>query len=171
MIVANDVPEIVACLDAAGIPVWLDGGWGVDALLHEQTRPHDDLDVVIALGDGDHAAVALSDLGFAVHEDERPTRFVLRDLTDRRIDVHTVTFDPEGGGIQVLQDGTPWRYPPEGFTGTGLVAGRAVQCLTPEVQLLCDLGYDPDETDHTDMTRLAERFDLALPPEFAQSRS
>lgn len=28
----------------AGIPIWLDGGWGVDALLEEQTRIHDDLD-------------------------------------------------------------------------------------------------------------------------------
>jgi len=167
MIDANDVVEIVARLDAAGIPIWLDGGWGVDALLHEQTRPHDDLDVVMTLGDGDGAAAALTDLGFTVHEDERPTRFVLRDPTDRRIDVHTVTFDPEGGGIQVLQDGTPWRYPPEGFSGTGLIAGRAMRCLTPGVQLLCHQGYDPDETDRADMTRLAERFGLTLPPQFA----
>jgi hypothetical protein len=27
-----------------GITVWLDGGWGVDALLGRQTRPHSDLD-------------------------------------------------------------------------------------------------------------------------------
>lgn len=27
--------------------VWLDGGWGVDALLGRQTRPHDDMDIVI----------------------------------------------------------------------------------------------------------------------------
>jgi lincosamide nucleotidyltransferase A/C/D/E len=34
-------------LQAMGIPIWLDGGWGVDALLGEQTRPHDDLDIVV----------------------------------------------------------------------------------------------------------------------------
>ncbi len=171
MITASDVINIVERLETAGVTFWLDGGWGVDALLHEQTRPHDDLDVVMALADTEPATQALASLGFALHEDERPTRFVLRDPADRRIDVHTVTFDQEGGGIQALQDGTPWRYPPEGFTGTGTVAGRPVRCLTPVVQVLCHTGYDPDETDRQDMTRLAQRFGVDLPTEFAQGLS
>lgn len=49
MMHAQDVIDIVTRLDAANIAVWLDGGWGVDALIGKQTRPHDDLDVVIAL--------------------------------------------------------------------------------------------------------------------------
>ena len=170
MMTAENVIQIVERHESVGITIWLDGGWGVDALLGEQTRPHDDLDVVMALDDGDAACRALSDLGYLVHEDERPTRFVLRGPTDRRIDVHTVTFDDAGGGIQVLQDGTPWRYPPEGFAGTGLVAGRPVRCLTAEIQLLCHLGYEPDETDRQDMTRLAVRFGLTLPPPFDHHR-
>lgn len=32
--------EILRLLEAAGIAVWLDGGWGVDALLGRQTRSH-----------------------------------------------------------------------------------------------------------------------------------
>jgi len=162
----EDVLRIVEHLDSAGVAAWLDGGWGVDALLGEQTRLHDDLDVVLALSDGEAACRALSDLGYLVDEDERPTRFVLRDPSDRRIDVHTVTFDDEGGGVQVLQDGTPWRYPPTGFSGTGLVAGRPVRCLTAEVQILCHLDYEPDEIDREDMTRLAVRYGLRLPPPF-----
>lgn len=167
---ADDVLHILERLDTAGVAVCLDGGWGIDALLGEQTRSHDDLDLVMALADGETACRVLRDLGFFIHEDERPTRFVLRDPVDRRIDVHTVTFDEEGGGIQVLQDGTPWRYPPEGFSGTGLVAGRPVRCLSAGVRLLCHLGYDPDETDHRDMTRLADRFGLTLPPPFGVPR-
>ena len=50
MMRAQDVLEIVAYLDAAGVRVWLDGGWGVDALLGEQTRPHKDLDIVVEQG-------------------------------------------------------------------------------------------------------------------------
>jgi lincosamide nucleotidyltransferase A/C/D/E len=165
MITAPDVVQIITYLETAGVIAWLDGGWGVDALLHQQTRPHDDLDLVMALSDADRATRALGPLGFTLHEDERPTRFVLRDATDRRIDVHTVTFDAEGGGIQLLQDGTPWRYPPEGFTGTGTVGGHPVRCLTPEVQLLCHVGYDPDESDRHDMARLAGRFGFTIPPE------
>jgi hypothetical protein len=33
--------------DAAGVEWWVDGGWGVDALLGGETRLHDDLDVVV----------------------------------------------------------------------------------------------------------------------------
>jgi hypothetical protein len=35
--------------------------------------------------------------------------------------------------------------------------------LTPQVQLECHLGYEPDETDRHDMRLLAERFGLRLP--------
>lgn len=42
--------ETVAFLDvlaAADVTPWIDGGWGVDALLGHQTREHGDLDLVI----------------------------------------------------------------------------------------------------------------------------
>jgi lincosamide nucleotidyltransferase A/C/D/E len=163
MMRAPDVLEIVARLDEAGIPVWLDGGWGIDALLGAETRDHDDLDVVIALSDAEAAVVALGGLGYAMAEDELPTRFVMRAAGDRRVDFHTVSFDADGGGIQQLQDGSSWRYPPEGFSGHGQISGRVVACLTAEVQLLCHLGYPPDETDIRDVAALAGRFGLALP--------
>ena len=163
MMPAADVLRLLDTLASAGIPVWLDGGWGVDALLREQTRDHDDLDLVIALDDAGRAQDALDTLGFALSEDERPTRFVLRDASDRRIDFHTVVFDTQGGGIQTLQDGRAYRYPPEGFTGRGAIARQPVACLTPEVQLECHTGYEPDDTDRHDVLLLAQRFGLPLP--------
>jgi hypothetical protein len=99
---AHDVLEIVVGLQRAQVALWLDGGWGVDALLGEQARVHDDLDIIFSLSDGDAAILALSRLGVAVAADERPTRFVARDGGDRRIDCHTVTFDGEGGGVQQI---------------------------------------------------------------------
>jgi lincosamide nucleotidyltransferase A/C/D/E len=159
-------PEVLRILDAlarAGVEVWVDGGWGVDALLGEQTREHEDLDLVNALADGERAEGALSTLGFSLSEDERPTRFVLGHGDGRWIDFHTVVFDDEGGGVQRLQDGRSYRYPPEGFAGEGVIDGGTVRCLTPEVQLECHLGYKPDETDRHDMRLLAERFGLRLP--------
>jgi lincosamide nucleotidyltransferase A/C/D/E len=159
-------PEVLEILDALageGIAPWVDGGWGVDALPGEQTREHEDLDLVIALDDGGDAERALSALGFAMSEDERPTRFVLAHDDGRRIDFHTVVFDEEGGGVQRLPDGRSYRYPPEGFAGEGVIGGRAVRCLTPEVQLECHLGYEPDKTDRHGMWLLAERFGLRLP--------
>jgi lincosamide nucleotidyltransferase A/C/D/E len=168
MMTATDVLLVWQRLREAGIGVWLDGGWGVDALLAEQNRPHDDLDLVIALADSPAAIAALAAVGFALAEDERPTRFVMRDGHDRRVDFHTVVFDEKGGGTQHLHDGSSWRYPPQGFAGHGQIDGQPVTGLTPAVQLLCHLDYDPDDTDRQDMRLLADRFGLSLPEPYAR---
>ncbi len=168
MMHAQDVIDIVTWLDTAGILVWLDGGWGIDALVGEQTRPHDDLDVVIALHQVRDAQDVLGQHGFVLIEDELPTRCVLRDESDRRIDFHTVTFDAEGGGVQHLQDGTSFRYPPESFRGTGQIAGQALQCLTAEVQMLCHVGYAPNSNDVHDVHLLHTHFGLDLPAPYRQ---
>jgi lincosamide nucleotidyltransferase A/C/D/E len=166
MITARDALSILAALARGAVPAWVDGGWGVDALLGEQTRDHEDLDLVIALSDADNACEALSALGFVLTEDERPTRFVLSDSAGRHVDFHTVAFDAEGGGVQQLQDGRSYRYPPEGFAGRGIIGDRKVPCLTPEVQLECHVGYEPTETDRHDVRLLAARFGLPLPREY-----
>ena len=44
---APDVAELVAFLEENGLEIYLDGGWAVDAVLGEQTRPHDDLDIAM----------------------------------------------------------------------------------------------------------------------------
>jgi len=66
MMSQDDVLEIVGRLEAAGVPVWLDGGWGVDALLGTEHRPHRDVDVVLRLADAERALAALAPLGFGI---------------------------------------------------------------------------------------------------------
>ena len=44
---SGDVIELYSTLGALGVEIWIDGGWGVDALLGGQTRPHKDLDISI----------------------------------------------------------------------------------------------------------------------------
>ena len=163
MMRARDALEVVRRLHAAGVRVWLDGGWGVDALIGHQTRDHDDLDLVIPLCESDAARRTLTALGFALVEDEPTLCFVARDAGDRRVDVHTVAFDGEGGALQRQEDGSFWRYPPEGFSGLGRVVGSEVACLSAEAQVLCHLNYEPDETDRRDMELLAESRGMTLP--------
>jgi hypothetical protein len=43
------------------------------------------------------------------------------------------------------------------------VGGREVECLSAEVQVLCHLNYEPDETDRRDMRLLAESRGMTLP--------
>ena len=42
-----DVLEIYSGLANIGICIWIDGEWGVDALLGRQTRPHKELEIAI----------------------------------------------------------------------------------------------------------------------------
>jgi lincosamide nucleotidyltransferase A/C/D/E len=170
MMLAQDVLRIVDTLRRSGVAVWLDGGWGVDALVGEQSREHDDLDCVIALADTAAAQAALAPVGYSVIEDELPTRFVVHDARDRCVDFHTVTFDDEGGGVQQLQDGSSWRYPPQGFLATGRIAGQPVPCLTAEVQALAHVGYEPVEKDVHDMRLLARHFGIELPEPYRERR-
>jgi lincosamide nucleotidyltransferase A/C/D/E len=169
MIQAEDVREIMAALRQANISAWLDGGWGVDALVGHQTRAHDDLDLVISLQDAETVMGVLAPLKFRLHEDERPTRFVLTDHQGRGIDFHTVTFDEEGGGIQQLHDGSSYRYPPEGFHGEGSVNDVPMPCLSVEVQVECHLGYQPSENDYHDMHILADHYRVTLPERFQRT--
>ena len=46
---AATLRQVVEQLEENGVEVWLDGGWGVDALLGRETREHDDLDLVAEL--------------------------------------------------------------------------------------------------------------------------
>src|SRR5688572_32103528 len=96
---SEDVVELVDCLEAVGIDVWLDGGWGVDALLGTQTRPHDDLDLVVPLHDVPALQDALSKRGYVLVGGGAPMSFELTDDEGRQVDVHPVVFDERGDGV------------------------------------------------------------------------
>jgi lincosamide nucleotidyltransferase A/C/D/E len=92
----------------------------------------------------------------------------LRDANERRVDIHPVDFDEEGGGLQAQASGIPWRYPPEGFRGIGTVLGRRVRCLSADVQVLCHDGYELDQDDIADMRLLRDRLAIELPSRFLE---
>jgi lincosamide nucleotidyltransferase A/C/D/E len=169
MMSAEDVLAVLGQLEAARVQTWLDGGWGVDALLHTQTRQHDDLDLVVARADESRTVTALAALGFdhaREVEPGLPARLVLRDEVDRRVDLHLVVFDEAGNGWQQLSSRAWELYPAEGLRGTGTVAEKAVSCLTAELQLRHHLGYAWDDDDARDMLLLAEKYGLLVPPPF-----
>ncbi|MFH1894606.1 MAG: nucleotidyltransferase family protein [Patescibacteria group bacterium] len=162
----NDVIEIVQLLEAENIDVWLDGGWGVDALLKEQTRQHKDVDVVVSINDVQKMQRILQRQGFRLVSGGAPTNFVLRDKNGRKVDVHPVRFDEKGNGIYRMENGKDWIYPAEGFTGKGKVGGREVRCLTAKTQMLCHTGYEPSEKDFNEMKALRQRFGVEYPEQY-----
>jgi len=160
-----EVIRIVTCLEQAGIPLWLDGGWGVDAIVGEQTRSHSDLDAVVQLDRADDVIGALVPLGFRLSLDARPTRFVLAHRDGRHIDFHPIVFDEEGHGRQIGAgpSGGDAIYPAAGLTGQGTIEGRTVRCLTPELLVRHHTGYEPQAKDRHNVRLLCDRFRLSLP--------
>ena len=162
--------ELLQVLDAAAIPVWLDGGWGVDALLERQTRPHKDVDIIVRVADAPRLQEVLGRRGFVFKEGILPTSFVLADGCGLEVDVHAVVFDGDGNGVYRMQNGEDWIYPAEGFSGRGVVDGWSVACLSPAAQVLCHAeGYVPTDKDRRDMAFLRERFGVELPPQLRNS--
>ena len=117
--------ELLCLIEIAAIPVWLDGGWGVDALLQSQTRTHKDVDIVLPVADVSDLQRLLGTRGFSVREGKPPHSFVLADSSGLEIDVHAVAFDHDGNGVYRMQNDEDWVYPAEGFKGRGLVGGMA----------------------------------------------
>ena len=119
------------------------GGWGVDALLAEQTRQHDDMDIVVEFTPSLRTGGLWGRLGFHLAEDYLPTRAVLRSSDGRQIHLHPVVLAEDGTGWQrgASPDGSDLAYPAEGF-GNGRIRDRAVPCLTAGLQLEHHRGYE-----------------------------
>jgi lincosamide nucleotidyltransferase A/C/D/E len=166
MMSAKDAAKIASRIETGGFDFWLDGGWGVDALIGEQTRDHDDIDVVVRLEETDRLIAWLEDAGFSVVTDDRPTRFVMTDTGELRIDFHPIVFDQEGNARQIGAglNGGDAPYPAWGFDGEGSIAGRPVPCLSPRLLVLHHTGYEPHAKDRHNVTVLCQCFGLPPPP-------
>src|ERR1700746_452246 len=61
---AADVVDFYKAMEKMSVKIWVDGGWGVDALLEKQARPHSDLDIVIQQQDVPRFRQYLEDHGY-----------------------------------------------------------------------------------------------------------
>ena len=139
----KDAAGLLAFLEENGLEVYVDGGWAVDALLGEETRPHDDLDIAMPHAQVPRLRALLSTRGFREqHRDESwECNFVLADEDACRLDVHSYTLDAAGSNV----GGVP--YTSEHLTGRGVIAGYPVRCIAPEWLVKFHTGYPPDDND------------------------
>ena len=177
---ANEVADLYRALLEEGVQLWLGGGWGVDALLQRETRPHKDLDALIAFSDLPALARSLSQRGFTfkevweenlwtpfpellaligrprpANESEVATAFVL-EKTSLELDIHVVRFDEHGRATPAWA--SDFVFSAGAFQGVGEIAGTAVRCLSVETQIRLRTGYALQEKDTQDLRSLRARF-------------
>jgi len=158
----GDVVQLLQLFEHNGIDVVVDGGWGVDALLGKQTRSHGDVDIALQHSDVPKLRALLEAHGYkdVPRDDTWECNFVMGDDKGHEVDFHSYTFDASGKiTFGVL-------YPIDSLTGTGLIQGYPVKCITPEWMVKFHSGYELDENDYRDVFALCERFGIALPSEY-----
>lgn len=164
MMQAKDVIKLYKLFEENGIEVWIDGGWGIDALLGEQTRGHSDLDITVDHKDVEKLRSLLTNLGYKDKEKEGTTdwNFVLEN-NGKEIDVHVFEFDEKGDNIYGIE------YPKDSLSGIGKINGQTVKYISPEYVIKFHENYDPKEKDLKDIQALCNKFNLELPKNYKKS--
>jgi len=180
---AEDIVALYLLLVERAVQLWVDGGWGIDALLNQQTRPHNDFDALVHFDDLVTMTEVLAAHDFKLKEiwsenrwvshsvqvqligreqvanKEVATAFVLRDGNGHELDIHVLNFDDRGYGIPAWDSN--FIFPPDAFEGRGVIAGTPVRCLSAQMQMATHTGYALQDKDLHDLQLLHKRFGVA----------
>lgn len=148
-----EVLRVLSALIAAGCRFWLEGGWGVDALVGRQTRVHRDVDVDIDAACEEAALAVLGRLGYTVETDWRPNRVELVAAGRGWVDLHPLRIEDDGSARQAALGGGFHDFPGTFFT-VGSLDGVPVPCVSARAQRLFRTGYEPRAVDTHDLALL-----------------
>lgn len=157
---AEEVLKIYNLLKENDITSHVDGGWGIDALLGRQTRPHNDLDIAVARNDVEKLRNVLKDYKEKKKDGSTEWNFILEDQESHEIDVHVFEFDDKGNNVYGIE------YPKDSLTGVGTINGVTVNCIAAEYVIKFHENYEPKEKDLQDIKALCEKFDLKHPKNY-----
>lgn len=159
---AGEVIGIYKLLADKGILITIDGGWGIDALMGEQTRKHNDLDIAVEHKDVPKLREILSDKGYRDTDrpDKKDFNFVLEDDQGYEVDMHSYTFDENKKVVY----GIP--YPYDSLKGKGIIDGVPVRCIALEYVIQFHENYEPDEDDINDIKALIKKFNISPPKNY-----
>lgn len=158
----KDVVGLYTNLENLGIKIWIDGGWSVDALLGEQTREHQDLDIAINQKDTVSLFNFLKKEGYKETRRDSEYNLVFKDNLSHEIDIHVFILNEKRdvvGGIM---------YPTESITGSGIINNNIVRCISPRymVEFLAPWLSKHPEKYLTAISALCKKFDIEYPNEY-----
>lgn len=167
----DELLRLCRAFEAAGLAFWIDGGWGVDVLLGEQTRSHSDLDLAVLHSDLFAFGMVLEALSY--RQLDRPGdpewNWVFRSPDGWSVDLHGFVLDDRGNGILgEPADGS--MYPVGALDGTGVLGGLTLSCIAAPFVLAFRNSFVPRAVDHHDVMALCDRFGLPRPSRFRQDR-
>jgi len=87
---------------------------------------------------------------------ERPFNFVLADRGGKEIDVHVISLDENGNRIYGPPE-NDLAYPADSLTGTGMISGCAVRCISPQWMVKFHSGYELTAKDYQDVLSICEK--------------
>lgn len=151
----KDLFAVLDFLEELDITYWLDGGWGVDALVGRQTREHRDIDIDFDSRHTDRLLAALLAAGYVMETDWRPVRIELYHPEHGYLDIHPFVLAEDGTAKQADLKGGWYEFEPDYF-GRTVFAGREIPCISAEGQKVFHTGYEPREVDLHDMEMLEE---------------
>ena len=163
---SKDVVELYNTLTNEDVTIWIDGGWGVDALLEKQTRSHQDLDIVIQEKDLIKFNNIMDARGYknVPRDDTRAWNYILGDNNGHLVDVHVIVLDDVGNGIYGPKENGVM-YPASALTCEGLIDGIHVRCISAEYSVKSHTGYLLKEKDYHDVKILCDTFGIEYPRE------
>jgi lincosamide nucleotidyltransferase A/C/D/E len=148
--------QMLAVLDTVrrvGCRFWVEGGWGVDALVGHQTRPHRDVDIDIDGVFEEEVLAALEQIGYVIETDWRPNRVELGAPARGWVDIHSLVIDDGGTARQAALGGGWHEFPPEFFT-VGHIGDVPVPCFSVAAQRRFHSGYELRHVDDHDLAVL-----------------
>ena len=165
MVGIADARQIIRLAADAEIKIFLDGGWGVDALIGYETRKHNDIDIFVEKKDYYKFIQIIKNNGFYEIKMEytTPNHTVWEDLKKRIIDLHCFEYTKNR---EILYEGD--YFPSNTFSGIGKIEEIEIPCIEPYSQVLFHLGYDYDENDIHDVKLLCETFHIEIPEEYKE---
>jgi hypothetical protein len=142
-----EIHRVFAKARERGLEVWLTGGWGIEAQVPAARRPHEDVDVAVALRDLDGFTALLQELGHTFPpERQSPLRpegrrgeIVVQGAGLKFGSECTCMSVRHMGEDRWLRSGREW-FPPRNDWGLG---GTRVRCAKLEALLVSKLSALP----------------------------
>jgi hypothetical protein len=125
------IRKVVAVTQAADVPAWLFGGWGLDARIGRITREHGDVEFWVERIHDERSRAVLVDAGAVALTTQPPEEAC--EFTWDGVTFSTAYFDraADGSFIQLLGRWSDWRFPPGSFGDEpGMLDGTPVLTMS-----------------------------------------